>query len=143
VNEKFNGKKLKQLRRKHKMTVRQVADAAGVTRAYIYALEAVGEDLARGPSFQVVAALAALFGVDVKEFLSAPRSSDSAGPARSRVAIPSLLAEAARKFSIPSADVRELAGFRFHGAMPRTVDDWGFLWSTVTRVVGGSRTPGS
>jgi transcriptional regulator with XRE-family HTH domain len=140
VRQGFSGSKLRRLRWQRKMTIRELIEKAGVSRAYLYALEADLE-MRRGPSIDVIRRLANALDVPAESLLVNNRSGPKAGlgavhrgwsgdrPSK----IPAALREAARLYAIPSGDVAELVGFRFRSREPKTAADWHFLWQSILR----------
>jgi transcriptional regulator with XRE-family HTH domain len=111
------------------LSVAKLAELAGVSRAYIHQIEN-GE--CPRPSAQVLFNIAAALGTSIAHLLGKA----ARGPEPGAVPIPGSLREfAAQQPDLKPEDVEMLARIRFRGGQPQRVEDWGYLWETIRRMV--------
>jgi transcriptional regulator with XRE-family HTH domain len=136
----FSGVNLKKLRWRSKMSIRELIEKTGLSRAYLYALEAELE-MRRGPSLDVIQRIANALDVSADSLLVTNASGQKPGRGAVRRGwsgdlppkIPAALREASLRYAIPNDDVAELVGFRFRSRVPKTAADWHFLWQSILR----------
>lgn len=123
------GERVATARRTNSLSVAQLADLAGVSRAYLHQIES-GD--CKRPSAQVLYNLATVLGTSIAHLLGKP-DCDKEPVSRS---IPrSLLELAASRSDIAREDVEMLAAIRHRGKQPRTTKDWEFVWESIVRSV--------
>ncbi len=126
---RFRGERLQEIRESRGISRQELAAKAGLSRAYIYLLEGRlddDDDTQRRPSYDVVRRLARALSVEPDAF-----SADGPAKCRMDLDIPPSLSEAAKRFSIPAGDVRELAALSFRGRQPAKAGDWAQLWIAI------------
>ena len=107
----------------------QLAELAGVSRAYIHQIEN-GE--CPRPSAQVLFGIAAALGTSIAHLLGRAAT----GPEPEAMVIPDGLRQfAAEQPDLRPEDVEMLARIRFRGRQPKTAQDWAYLWESIRRTV--------
>jgi len=116
-------------RRQKGLSVAKLAELAGLSKAYIYQIEK-GE--CPRPSAQALFDIATALGTSIAHLLGRAAK----GPEPGAVPIPDSLREfAAQQPNLKPEDVEMLARIRFRGHQPQSVEDWGYLWETIRRMV--------
>jgi len=111
------------------ISVAQLAELAGVSKAYMHQIEN-GE--CRRPSAQVLFDIANVLGTSVGYLLG--RTPNTPEPAKVR--IPASLRRFAESHpELKEEDVEMLARIRHRGDQPKTEKDWEYLWESIKRSV--------
>ena len=118
------GLRIKRFRTDRGMTATQLANAAGVSKSYLSALEN-GDGTQRRPSAKTLYSLASAMGVAMSDLLGRPIITQP------RTERPESLLEFARERGLPEADIDMLAGIRFRGEQPKTPDRWSFIYDAI------------
>jgi XRE family transcriptional regulator, master regulator for biofilm formation len=114
------GERLRRFRTERGLSLDELAELSGVTKAYLWKLERKPD---ANPSLEILQKIAGALNRPMHDFL--PESSSSArGPAD----IPASLKEAQKRFGMTDSDLVELSSVRFRGRQPMHVDDWGVLY---------------
>lgn len=123
------GNEIKRRREQQGLSLTDLARLAGVSKGYLSQIES---GLATRPSAQTLFKLARALGTSMAELLGEQPVETAA-----MEEIPEALREFARQVQLPEADVRMLAGIRYRGRTPRTVDDWRFIYESIRRSTEG------
>jgi transcriptional regulator with XRE-family HTH domain len=121
------GKRVRAYREALGYTLSDLAKRSGVSRSYIYQVE-------RGvssPTHEKVVALARALDVGVPVLLGVDTAENE--PAE----VPEALGEYARQAQLPAADVTFLAGLRYRGRQPTTVEGWRALYAIIKATMDG------
>lgn len=111
------------------MSVAQLAELSGVSKAYMHQIEN-GE--CKRPSAQVMFDIASVLGTSVGYLLG--RTPNGSEPGRVRV--PASLREfAEQQPEIGEDEIEMLARIRHRGDQPKTAKDWEYLWESIKRSV--------
>ncbi|MBI2842741.1 MAG: helix-turn-helix domain-containing protein [Armatimonadetes bacterium] len=111
------------------VSVAQLAELAGVSKAYMHQIEN-GE--CKRPSAQVMFDIANVLGTSVGYLLG--RTPDTPEPGKVRIPA-SLRRFAELHQEIGKEDVEMLARIRHRGDQPKTEKDWEYLWESIKRSV--------
>jgi transcriptional regulator with XRE-family HTH domain len=123
------GQRLASARKGKGLSVINLAELAGVSKAYVHQIEN-GE--CPRPSAQVLFNLATALGTSIAHLLGRAAS----GPEPEAVPIPDSLRQfAAKRSDVTLADTEMLARIRFRGHQPRSVGDWEFLWQAIKQAM--------
>lgn len=123
------GERIATARKAKEMSVAQLADLAGVSRAYLHQME--NGDCKR-PSAQVMYDIATVLETSVAHLLG---KGDAAREPGACVIPKSLLELVLLRPDIVKEDVEMLAAIRHRGKQPRTAKDWEFVWESIRRSV--------
>jgi transcriptional regulator with XRE-family HTH domain len=123
------GLRIKRFRSERGMSATELANAAGVSKSYLSALEKGGETQRR-PSAKTLYSLASAMGVAMSDLLGRPIITQ---PPAER---PESLMQFARDRDLPEADIDMLAGIRFRGEQPRTPERWAFIYDSIRNSAG-------
>lgn len=118
------GLRIKRYRTERGMTATELANAAGVSKSYLSALEK-GDGTQRRPSAKTLYALASAMGVAMSDLLGRPIITQIPSER------PQSLLQFARQRNLPEADIDMLAGIRFRGEEPKTADRWSFIYDAI------------
>jgi hypothetical protein len=78
--------------------------------------------------------IARALGISIGELVG--EAGAGANP-REEVELPPSLREFARQERLPEDDLKMLARIRYRGRVPRTVDDWRFIYESIRRSTEG------
>lgn len=123
------GLRIKRFRSERGMSATELANAAGVSKSYLSALEK-GGGAHRRPSAKTLYSLASAMGVAMSDLLGRPIITQA--PAER----PESLMQFARNRDLPEADIDMLAGIRFRGEQPRTPERWAFIYDSIRNSAG-------
>jgi transcriptional regulator with XRE-family HTH domain len=121
------GQRVRAEREKLRLSLAQLADRTGLTKAYLVRLENRGGN----PTLQALAAIADALEVTVADLIGAPKLVvDSEEPRQDQ--IPSSLRAYADEYRLSSSDVRLLASMKWRqGERPRTPERWRFIHDSI------------
>lgn len=122
------GERIKARREALGWSLSKLAEEAGVSKGYLWSLEK-GEVKSR-PSGPTLDRIAEALGVTMSDLLGRGLLTE---PSQQR---PPDLLQFAEQANLPDTDIEMLASVNFRGQRPRTVQDWGFLYSAIQRSVG-------
>ena len=118
------GARLRQEREKAGMSLGQLADATGITKAYLLRLEKEPGN----PSVQILGRIAEALDITVADLVGGPRFYVD----EDQMQVPNLLRSFADAHGLSSAEVRTLASIRFRkGDEPRTVERWEYIYNSL------------
>ncbi len=115
--------RIRQRRLELKMSSAALARAAGISRGYLSEIE---NGHAARPSATVLLRLAEALETSISDLLQEEQKTGRA----ERV---SLLEQLAELDNIPEEDVQMLAGIKFRGYQPTTLEDWRYLYQSIKR----------
>lgn len=125
--------KIKASRLAAQMSLDRLADLAGISKTYLWELEADHAG-AKKPSADVLSRLATALGLSLPELIGQPTAGE---PGRAIAIPPALAGFRARMESLgeplSDADAIDLASIRFRGGQPRSVDGWHDLYRILIR----------
>ena len=127
------GTRVADARKRKNLTLSQLADLAGVSKAYLYQLE---KGACPRPSAHVLFNIASQVGTSIAHLLGkAPGPWDI-----QEVEIPNSLQEFARKEGLSTEEMKELAAIRRRGKAPESADDWRFIYEAIKRTIRDNDT---
>jgi len=103
---------------------------SGVSKGYLSQIE---HEMATRPSTQTMFKIARALGTSIGELVGEAE----AGPGAPEVDVPESLREFARLERLPEDDLHMLARIRYRGRVPRTVEDWRFIYESIRRSTEG------
>jgi transcriptional regulator with XRE-family HTH domain len=124
---------IRRFRSERQMTPSQLADKAGVSKSYIFALE---NETERKPSAVILYEIASALGVAMSDLLGRPIL---VAPRTER---PQSLLDFAAQYELPETDIEMLASISFRGEPPQTVDRWQYIYNAI-RMSEGMDKPGN
>jgi len=106
------------------LSLSDLARLAGVSKGYLSEIES---NPGARPSAATLFKIASALGTSVGELLG--KSGPDSQPVN--LDIPESLRRFAEEAKLPDAEVRMLAGIRYRGKAPRTVDDWRYIYESI------------
>jgi transcriptional regulator with XRE-family HTH domain len=126
--ERTLGERLRWLRQKRRMSLDQLASAAGISRAYLWKLERKPD---ANPSIELLDKLAKALGVPPAELLGAIATQRGGDPA-----LPEELVRCKDDYGLSESDARDLAQISFRGRRPTTAEEWYLLYLQLKQMLG-------
>lgn len=123
------GAEIRRRREEQGLSLSDLARMAGVSKGYLSQIE---HEQARRPSAQTTFKIARALGTSIGELLG-----EAEGRAKAEAEIPESLQEFASQVRLPEEELRMLAGIRYRGRVPRTADDWRFIYESIRRSTEG------
>ena len=119
------GRRVRREREKAGLSLAQLADASGLTKAYLVRLENQGGN----PTLEVLAAIADVLEVTIADLIGGPKLVLDSEDA---LEIPTSLKAYASERSLSSSDLRMLASIRWRkGQRPQTPERWRFIHDSL------------
>ena len=130
------GSVVKSLRQKKGWSLQRLANETGISKQYLSQLEASEES---NPSERVIRVLASAFGVKVSDLMGETSPSDYESYDRP---IPRTLRVFAEEANLTREEILMLAGIKYRGTEPRTVEQWRTIYRFLRAVLeeNGGRT---
>lgn len=122
------GQRLRSIRESQRRSLTDVADRAGISKAYLSQLE---RDDKKQPGYDVVVRLATALGVSVEHLTGRPAVWDPTYDDR----YPEALRAFAEQAQLPQGDIEMLAHVHYRGRQPTDVDDWAHIYETIRRTI--------
>lgn len=122
------GSRLRDARTVQELSLTEVANRAGISKAYLSQLE---HGVSTTPSHDVLRRLATALGATIAELTGAPETWQPGENDK----FPASLRAFARGADIPEADIQMLAGIHYRGKQPGQPDDWAHIYETIKRTV--------
>lgn len=124
------GQQIRFLRQGRNWSLSNLAQASGVSKAYISDVE---NGTAGKPNIQYVFAIARALDVTMDELLEGAAPVTSRKPPRSQrgAELPPGLSELQHELKLSDEDVQMLARVNFRGNRPRSKEEWRYLWDTI------------
>ncbi|MBB3750820.1 transcriptional regulator with XRE-family HTH domain [Mycolicibacterium sp. BK634] len=121
------GERIVQFRKDKGLNLSQLAERAGVSKSYLWALENTDTSVqsSRRPSAETLYSIAQALGVTMADLLGRKALAEPDGPP------PHSLMEFAKQRGLPAADVRMLNTIRFRGEPPKTVERWQHIYNAI------------
>ena len=117
------GDRIRRYRKERQINLSQLAQAAGVSKGYLSALE--NDPQARKPSAETLYALANVLGVTMADLLGRRLLTAAA------MEVPTSLRAFADEDGLPEADVQMLSTIQFRGDPPRTKERWRYIYMAI------------
>lgn len=126
-------KKIREERKKARLTLDELADKAGLSKTYLWELEQ-DEDGVKRPSADVVLKIADALSLTIADLMGLP----TVKVQKETVNLPKSLIEFRDQQltmgnKLSDKDLRELAGMSFRGGQPRTAEDWFAVYLAFAR----------
>jgi len=122
------GHKIRELRLGRGLTLNDLAEKSGVSKAYISDLE---NGNAGKPNIQYMYAIATSLGITLDELLNDVASGPAPKTRKQRTELPPGLLELQKDLDLSDEDVERLAAVNFRGHRPRDKEGWRFLLETL------------
>lgn len=126
--------KVRELRETRGWTLDQLADEAGISKAYLWQIES---GKTKRPSGQILSRLGSALRVTVTQLLE---DKISYRPGLLSELPPGLkeFVERRRKHGVPlpPEDIEMLADLKYRGRAPETPEDWQFIYEAIGRTLG-------
>jgi transcriptional regulator with XRE-family HTH domain len=119
------GKRIRRYRVQSGLSLGQLAQASGVSKSYLWALESEGT--AERPSGAKLYEIARVLGVSMADLLGR----EVLLKEDTKLSIPDSLREFAKEDGVPESDVRALARIRFRGEQPKTKERWRYIYNAI------------
>lgn len=123
------GAEIRRRREEQGLSLTDLARMSGVSKGYLSQIE---HGVATRPSAQTMFKLARALGTSIGELVG-----EAEAGANREVEVPASLSEFARQEHLPEEDLQMLARIRYRGRVPRTVDDWRFIYESIRRSTEG------
>lgn len=120
--------KVRELRRKERMSLDELARKAGISKSYLWQLE---KGRSKRPSADILYKLASSLGTTIADLLGleVKISGDDIE------ALPQGLKDLAQERALSPEDVKMLVHIRYRGRQPRTKEDWNFIYEAIIKSV--------
>lgn len=118
------GQEIKRRREEQGLSLTDLARLAGVSKGYLSEIE---NNPSARPSAATLFKIASALGTSVGELLG--KGGSDTQPVN--LDIPESLREFAEEANLPDAEIRMLAGIRYRGKPPKTVDDWRYIYESI------------
>lgn len=120
--------RIRELREKQKLSLDELASKAGISKTYLWELEK-DESGTKKPSADVLLKIANALSTTIADVMSLP----TVKVQQTQVEIPASLQEFRDRMALldsplSTEDVRDLAGMKFRGGQPQSVDGWNALY---------------
>ena len=119
------GEEIKRRRKEQGLSLTDLARLSGVSKGYLSEIEG---NLTARPSAATLFKIASALGASVEELMGLEKSVNE--EAR-QLTIPESLRQFAQEARLPDAEVRMLAGIRYRGRSPKTIDDWRYIYESI------------
>jgi transcriptional regulator with XRE-family HTH domain len=119
------GKRVRKFREQAGLSLGQLAQTAGVSKSYLWALE--NDSTAVRPSGEKLYEIARVLKVSIADLLGR----EVLLKENTKLSIPDSLRDFAREDGIPETDVRALARIKFRGEQPRTKERWRYIYNAI------------
>ena len=126
-------KRLKELREQKGLSVADLADAAGVSRPYIWQIESGRRG---NPSADKIQKIATALGVTIADLLGLERGLPEATLKKLPASLKAFLKGRGKALGVQAEDVEMLKGIHFRGRRPKTPEDWELIFSFLKRILG-------
>lgn len=143
------GSQIKELRATMGLTLPALAAKAGVSKGYLWKIEqsAVNRFVRVRPSSQTISKIAAVLRVSVEDLMESGRSQRGDRTMVAHHIVPrkphlpkslvKFVEESVRRGEKLSDDeIEMLAGIRYRGQVPNSVEDWGYIFQSIIRTIG-------
>ena len=111
---------MRTFRKESGLSLSELAKRAGLSKGYLSAIENEPPDGPRRPSADILLRVADVLGVRVADLLG-----------EDDLVVPASLRTYADAEDLGQADVRMLAGIKFRGMQPQTVEAWRFVYTAI------------
>lgn len=122
------GRRLRSIRTSQNRSLTDVAERAGISKAYLSQLE---RDDKKQPGYDIVVRLSTALGVSVEMLTGRPAVWDPSSDSR----YPDTLVAFAERAQLPKGDIEMLAHVHYRGKQPSDVDDWAHIYETIRRTI--------
>lgn len=118
------GQQIRRRREQQGLSLTDLARLSGVSKGYLSQIE---NNSSARPSALTLFKIASALGTSVGELLG------KSGPDSQSIDldIPESLQQFAEEAKLPDAEVRMLAGIRYRGKSPKTIDDWRYIYESI------------
>ena len=129
--------KIKQLREEKGFSLSKLAEAAGVSKAYLSQLE---NSVSKQPSAEIVFKIASALGTTIADLLDKPVRVHSdnflkLGEDEIPYGLRELIDERGKDLDIREEDVKMLMHIQYRGKQPKSVDEWEYVLRTIRLIV--------
>ena len=125
--------KLKELRKKRRLSLAALAKEADVSKAYLWQLENEG---GKKPSAEILYRIATVLGVTIADLLDKPVRVGSLHSADLPEGLRQLIDEKGEELDIQEDDIKMLSSIRYRGRQPETQEEWEFILRSIKMTLG-------
>lgn len=126
-------KRLKELRELRGLKVAELADAAGVSKPYIWQIESGRR---ANPSADKLQKIAAALGVTIADLLGHERGLPESVLQELPASLKTFMKGRGKKLGVEGEDVEMLKGVHYRGRRPETSEDWELIYLFLQRILG-------
>lgn len=124
------GEKIRQLRKKRKLSLEELARRTRVSKSYLWQME---KGKSRRPSAEILYKIATALGTTIADLLGLEIRFTTEGI---EDLPPGLKELAQERDDICPEDIRMLANIHYRGRQPKTKQDWNFIYEAIVKSVG-------
>lgn len=124
------GEKIRQIRRKRKLSLEELARRAQISKSYLWQME---KGRSKRPSAEILYRLATALGTTIADLLGLEIRFSAEGVGQLP---PGLRELAEERKDLQPEDIRMLANIHYRGRQPKTKQDWNFIYEAIIKSVG-------
>ena len=124
--------KIRQLRQKKELSLKKLAEMAGISKAYLSQLE---NDVNKQPSAEILFKIASALGTTIADLLDKPVLVQAEDFDEMPRGLRDLIKERGKTLDIRDEDVRMLMNIRYRGNQPKTPEEWEHILQTIKIVL--------
>jgi len=125
--------KLKEIRKKRKLSLAALASEADVSKTYLWQLET---EEGKQPSAEILYRLATALGVTIADLLDKPVRIASLESVDIPESLKRLMDERGEELDIQEDDLKMLLSIKYRGRQPRTQEEWEFILRSIKMTLG-------
>ena len=125
--------KLKELRKKRKLSQAALAKEADISKAYLWQLE---NEEDKQPSAEILYRLATALGVTIADLLDKPVRIASLDSVDIPETLKELMDKRGEELDIQEDDLKMLLSINYRGRQPRTQEEWEFILRSIKMTLG-------
>ena len=125
--------KLKEHRKKRKLSLAALAREADISKAYLWQLE---NEEDKQPSAEILYRIATALGVTIADLLDKPVRIASMDSPELPGSLRQLVEERGEELDIQEEDIRMLLSVKYRGRQPKTKEEWEFIFRSIKMTLG-------
>ena len=124
--------KIRQLREEKEWSLNELAERAGISKAYLSQLE---NNVSKQPSAEVLLKIAAALRTTIADLLDKPVRVHAKDFGEMSDGLRELISKRGKDLDIREEDVKMLMSIRYRGNQPKTLEDWEHILQTIRIVM--------
>jgi transcriptional regulator with XRE-family HTH domain len=125
--------KLRELRKKRKLSQAALAKEADISKAYLWQLE---NEEDKQPSAEILYRLATTLGVTIADLLDKPVRIASLDSVDIPDSLKQLMGKRGEELDIQEDDLKMLLSIKYRGRQPKTQEEWEFILRSIKMTLG-------